>query len=83
MPICKRRKDLGEIVEPIICQNDAGIVLNKVKEYLLNGKIVKDVCVLDQNNDQIVFLLGDSNISEDKARIWWDGYSSGLKAALS
>lgn len=70
-------------MEPIICQNDAEIVLKKVKEYLENGKPIKDICLLDQNNDQIVFLLGDSKISEDKARIWWDGYSSGLKAALS
>ncbi|KKK51118.1 hypothetical protein LCGC14_3118180 [marine sediment metagenome] len=70
-------------MEPIICQNDAEIVLNRVKEYLATGKQIKDVCLLDQNNDQIVFLLGDAEISEDKARIWWDGYSSGLKAALS
>lgn len=70
-------------MEPIICQNEAEIVLNKVKEYLSSGKSIKDVCILDQNNDQIVFLLGDSDISEDKARIWWDGYSQGMKAALS
>lgn len=69
-------------MEPIICQNKAEIVLNKVKEYLSSGKSIKDVCILDQNNDQIVFLLGDSYISEDKARIWWDGYSQGMKAAL-
>lgn len=70
-------------MEPIICQNNAEIVLIKLKEYLANKKSIKDICILDQNNDQIVFLLGDSEISEDKARIWWDGYSSGLKAALS
>ncbi len=70
-------------MEPIICQNDAEIVLNKMKEYLLNGKSIKDILVLDRNNDQIVFLLEDSSISEDQARIWWDGYNSGLKAALS
>lgn len=70
-------------MEPIICQNNAEIVLNKVKEYLSTGKSIKDICLLDQNNNQIVFLLGDTKISEDKARIWWDGYSSGLKAALS
>lgn len=70
-------------MEPIICQNDAGIVLKRVKEFLANNKPIKDVCLLDQNNDQIVFLLGDTEISEDKARIWWDGYSEGMKAALS
>lgn len=70
-------------MEPIICQNDAQIVLNKMKEYLADGKTIKDVCLLDQNNDQIVFLLGETKISEERARIWWDGYSSGLKAALS
>lgn len=70
-------------MEPIICQNDAKVVLKKIKEYLGSGKPIKDICVLDHNDEQIVFLLGDSNISEDKARIWWDGYSSGLKAALS
>lgn len=70
-------------MEPIICQNDAAVVLNKVKEYLIDGKSIKDLCLLEQNNDQIIFLLGDAKISEDGARIWWDGYSSGLKAALS
>jgi len=69
-------------VEPI-CQNNSEIVLNRVKEYLSTGRSIKDICILDQNNDQIVFLLSDNTISEDKARIWWDGYSSGLKAALS
>lgn len=69
-------------MEPIICKNDAGIVLIKVKEYLASGKSIKDVCVLDQNNEQVIFLLGETEISEDKARIWWDGYSSGMKAAL-
>jgi len=70
-------------VDPIICQNDAGIVLKRVKEYLSSGKTIKDLCILDQNNNQIVFLLGEDKISEEKARIWWDGYSSGMKAALS
>lgn len=70
-------------MEPIICPNDAAIVLKKVKEYLGSGKEIKDICLLDQNKDQIVFFLGDTKISEDKAHIWWDGYSSGLKAALS
>jgi len=69
-------------VDPIICQNNAETVLEQVKEYLVN-KTLKDICILDKNNDQIVFLLGDTEISEDKARTWWDGYTSGLKAALS
>ncbi len=70
-------------MEPIICQNDAEIVLKKLKEYLATGKAIKDVCLLDRNNDQIVFLIGDTKVDEDKARIWWDGYSTGMKAALS
>jgi hypothetical protein len=69
-------------VEPIICKNDAEVVLNKVKEYLSEDKVIKDICILDHNNEQIVFLLGNTEISEDKARIWWDGYAAGLKAAL-
>lgn len=70
-------------MDPIICQNDAGIVLSKIKEYLTNSKTVQDICILEENDDQIVFLLGEKKISEKDAKIWWSGYSAGMKAALS
>lgn len=69
-------------MEPFICQNDAEIVLQKVKEYLASGKVIKDLCILHRNEQQIVFLLDETEVSEQVAKIWWDGYSSGLKAAL-
>jgi len=70
-------------VIPIICQNNAAIVLNKIKEYLANDKLVQDICVLEENDEQIVFLLGEKEIKEKEAKIWWSGYSAGLKAVLS
>ena len=69
-------------MKPIICQNDAEIVINKIQEFIAGGSIIKDICVVDKNESQIVILLGNKPISEEKAKIWWNGYSEGLKAAL-
>lgn len=69
-------------ITPIICQNDAEILIHKMKEFLENEESIKDICLLEKNNEQVVFLLSDKSISEEKAKIWWSGYSEGLKAAL-
>ncbi len=69
-------------MKPIICQNDAEIVINKIQEFVHNGGIIKDICMIDKNESQVVMLLSDKSISQEKARIWWNGYSEGLKAAL-
>lgn len=69
-------------MEPIICKNDGNIVLSKMKEYLTKNEMIKDICILEQNGEQIVFLLADHCISEETAKIWWNGYSAGMKAAL-
>lgn len=69
-------------MKPIICQNDAEIVINKIQEFIHDGGTIRDICVVDKNESQIVILLGDKPIDQEKARIWWSGYSEGLKAAL-
>ncbi len=53
-----------------------------IREFLQQGGIIKDIYLVDTNNTQVVFLLHDAPISEESAKIWWNGYSEGLKAAL-
>ena len=68
---------------PIICSNDAGIVLSTIAKYLDGGeKIIKDLVLVEKNDNQIVFLIDDQPIQKDAAQIWWSGYSAGLKATL-
>jgi len=69
-------------MKPIICQNDVEIVINKIQEFVDGGGIIKDICVVDKNESQVVMLMDEKSISREKARIWWNGYSEGLKAAL-
>jgi len=69
-------------VNPIICSNDAQTVLNSLREYLTEDKIIKDIHLLERNDTQIVFLVDDKPINKQAAEIWWSGYSEGLKVAL-
>jgi hypothetical protein len=71
-------------VDPIICAKDAGIVLQSISNYLESGnKIIKDIQLMEQNESQIVFVVDDKPISKEAARIWWSGYSAGMKAVLT
>lgn len=69
-------------MDPVICKNDPGIVLNKIQEFLNQGRIIKDLLVLERTNQQIVLLLSEDKIDEKEAKIWWSGFSAGLRAAL-
>lgn len=69
-------------MKPIICSNDSVIILEKIKGFLDENGIMKDLCLLEQNDEQVVFLLSSEKINKDKADIWWSGYSAGLQVAL-
>lgn len=69
-------------MKPIICDNDAEIVINKIQDFIQAGGTIKDICIIEKNSSQIVMLLSDRTISQEKAKIWWNGYSEGLKVAL-
>lgn len=69
-------------MKPIICDNDAEIVINKIQDFIKAGGTIKDICIIEKNSSQIVMLLSDRTISQEKAKIWWNGYSEGLKVAL-
>ena len=67
---------------PIICSNNVEIVLNSIRAYLTHDEI-KDLVLVESNNEQVVFLVDSKAIPEDAAQIWWAGYSEGLKVALN
>jgi len=68
---------------PIICSKDPQSILNAIKDYLNNGtKNIQDILLVEINNEQIIFLVDSQPIDADKAKIWWNGYSAGLKSAL-
>lgn len=69
-------------MDPIICQSDVRIVLNTIQDFLRKGGIIKDLYVLEVDDSQVVLLLHDDLINENSAKIWWSGYSEGMKAAL-
>ncbi len=69
-------------MEAIICKNDVNIVLIRIQEFLKEGGTIGGVCVVEQNADQVVILLDEKHISEDSAKVWWSGFSQGMKTAL-
>ena len=69
-------------MEAIICKNDVRIVLSRIQGFLKKGGIIKDLYALEIDNDQMVLILHDKEIDESTAKIWWNGYSQGMKVAL-
>ncbi len=69
-------------MEPIICKNDAQIVIERIQEFLQSGRIIKDLITVDSSKNQIIIMISDKSINSDSAKIWWNGYSAGLKSAL-
>lgn len=64
---------------PIICKNDLKSVLNKIQECLEKGRTIKGLRLVDCCEDQAVILIDDQPISQEKADVWWEGYSSALE----
>lgn len=67
---------------PIICKNETGILVKKIEEYLSSDKILKDIKLVETTKDQIVVILHNEKITDEKAEIFWSGYQAGLKQAL-
>lgn len=66
----------------ILTTNDVQDVIKDIQEYLDKGGIIKSVKVVDQTDNQVVVILDDTPITQEKADIWWSGYRSGLEQAL-
>jgi len=70
-------------VHAILSTNDVKDVLKEIQDYLDKGGIIKSVKMVDQSGGQVVVILDETPITQEKADIWWSGYSSGLKQALN
>lgn len=71
-------------MDPIICARDGKIVLNAIKEYLKNkDKCIEDLVIVETKENQVVFLVNDKTIDSEAAKIWWSGYSEGMRIALN
>ena len=67
----------------ILSTNDVKDVLKEIQDYLDKGGIIKSVKLVDQTSSQVVIILDEIPITQEKADIWWSGYSSGMKQALN
>lgn len=65
----------------IMC-SDADSLVKELQDYLDSGGIIRNIRKLDTVQGQVVLLVSDQEISDDKASIWYSGYMSGLKNAL-
>ena len=70
------------IIETIICNNSGDEVVNKIRDKLnnvfTNDNPLKDIYIADSNNNQIVILLSNEEISTQIAKIFWAGFQSAL-----
>ena len=70
-------------MDPIICSNDAKIVIKTIEKYLQkDDKTIKDIQLVEANDTQIVFLVDAKPMQPGVAQIWWSGYAEGMKTGL-
>lgn len=50
-----------------------------MQEYLQKGHTILSVCLLDENEDQVVILIDEKLINQEYAKIWWEGYKAALE----
>jgi len=65
-------------MEPIICDNDARKLVQKIQEYVSAGGIIKSLRIVDFTDRQIVLLVGEEEISQQMAEIFWKGWQAAL-----
>jgi len=69
------------VIEPIICQNDAKEIVDKIRTKLKDSfteEPLKDIYVVDSSDNQVVILLSNAKISDQVAKIFWAGFHSAL-----
>lgn len=66
-------------MKAIICKANLESVLKNMQEYLNKGGIIGGIRIVDQTSNQVVLLIDKSNINQETADIWWDGYQSALQ----
>ena len=66
-------------MKTIICENKD--ILVNLKEFLNDKGSIADIFVIEQEENNVVFLLNDkSKITPELAQIWWEGYQAGMGA---
>lgn len=66
-------------MEPIICANNLMTVLGRLQDYLAEGRIIRGLRLVDSNDQDVVILVDERFIDEEKASIWWSGYKAALQ----
>jgi hypothetical protein len=69
-------------MHPIICKNEAELIVKQIREYILKGGEIKDIHLVDDSDSQVVLVVSDHKITAERASDWWSGYTAGLKQAL-
>ncbi len=67
---------------PIICQNNIGAIIKRLQDFLSEGGIIKSIYFVEQDKTQVILLVAEEVIDKQMAKVWWSGYSEGMKAAL-
>jgi len=68
-------------MSPVICSNDVETVLNKLKEFVEKHGMIKSLRVIENTDDQIVFLLDEKEtITHKEANLFWSGYKAALES---
>lgn len=64
---------------PIICKNELRSIVNKIQDYLQKNGTIKGIRLVDHSEEQVVLLVDDHPIEQEKADIWWEGFRSALE----
>jgi len=65
-------------MEPIISKNDCKDLVQRIQEFVDAGGIIKSLRIVDFTDDQVVLLVGEEEISQKMAEIFWKGWQAAL-----
>ena len=68
-------------IEFIICKNTVESVVESLQKAIkkgISGNPIKDMCLVDSNEQDIVIIISNNTIGKDVASAFWLGYQSAL-----
>lgn len=65
-------------METIFCKNNLPMVIDKLQDYLEKGRTIKGLRLVDISESQVVLLIDEQPITQERAHDWWDGYRAAI-----
>ena len=71
-----------ETLDVIICKNTAESIVESMQKAIkkgVDGNPLKDICLVDSAEEDVVIIISNDIIGKDIAKAFWLGYQSAIK----